>query len=554
MQFRGDDRAQSVQIGAILLFGILIIVLATFQATVVPDQNAAVEFDHSQTIQSDMQDLRNELLRASSGPASPVQMALGTSYPNRFVLINPPPPSGQIRTVGGDDPGVNVTLENSSGAVTVGNDYRNAELYWETANQAGLFNTSQIVYTPNYAEYSNPPTTVYENSLLYNRFANGQNRTTSGQQLVQGTTVNLLALQGDLQASRSSAYTVDVTPISQTARTVTVKSEIGDPLYINITSGLPASRWNKADLLGSQPRASASDAGTVTLNGETYHRVAIKLEAGETYELRTSAVGVGPVRDDEIIPEPAYLVVTEEYQPVANGSTETMTVEVRDRYNNPVTGANVTVNVDGTYLEVRNKTQDWGDSATFETNAEGRAEITYRGNETTGGDSAWLNASMENGSKEYEYRNVTGIEVPESTDSGGGGGGSGLNPVGQLVLESETLSGPNVTLNFNNTLDDDVNVTEARLNFYYYSKKNKRPSEANIFADGTQRATNVVIGGAYKPVSPAIVVSPTATGATLTLEFDEDPSDTGTNRDFFVLTLIYEVNGESVQTTYFIGL
>ncbi|NHX35468.1 MULTISPECIES: Ig-like domain-containing protein [Halolamina] len=556
MKFWGDDRGQSIQVGAILLFGILIILLATFQATVIPEQNAAIEFDHSRAAQSDMQDLRNGLLQASGGDAVPTRVNLGTTYPNRLFFINPPPAAGRLRTVGDEDPTLNVTLANSSGAVTVGSDYENARKYWASAGRAGVFNTSHIVYTPDYAQYDSPPTTVYENSLLYNRFSNGANRTLSGQQLVQGTTVNLVALQGDLQASGTGAKTVEMTTISAATRTVTVRSEIGDPLNITITSALPASRWNDDDLLGAQPRATAFDDGDVTVDGETYHRVAIKLEEGETYELRTSAVGVGAVPNDELVPDPAYLVVTEEFQPVANGSTDRMTVEVRDRYNNPVTGAQVNVSVDGQYLNLSNRTAT-GDSVTFETNSEGRAEITYTGTNSTGSDSAWLNASI--GGEGYEYRNVTGIEVPKVIIGGGGGdgGGDGVNPAatGDLILDSESVTGGNsVELVFNNTLDSQVNVSAARLNFYYCSKKNKCPSAADVTVGTDTRASNVQIGGNYETISPKIEVGPNDTGTTFTLEFDEDPADSGTNRDFFVLTLVFETNGGTQQATYFVGL
>ena len=543
MELRGDDRAQSVQIGAILLFGILIITMATFQATVVPDQNAGVEFDHSRAVQSDMQDLRNGLLRAAGGEAASTRISLGTTYPSRMLFINPPPPSGRIRTVGADDPSMNVTLETDSGNVTVGTDYENAKDYWANASDAGLFNTSHIVYTPDYAEYNTPPTTVYENSVLYNRFVGGQNTTLSGQQLVQGTTVNLVALRGDLQASRAGAYTVDVTTISEGTRTVTVRSEINNPLSINITSALPASRWNDSALLGSQPRATAHDAGTVTVDGEAYHRVEIRLEEGETYELRTSAVGVGALNPAEAVTDPAYLVVTEEYQPVANGSTETMTVEVRDRFNNPVTGADVNVRTDGTYLQV-NET----DNASFETNAEGQAEIRYEGTAVTESGDAWLNASI--GGETYEHRNVTGIDVPEFIAGGGGGDDGGeINPgtTGELMQTDAVLTGGgNVDVTFDNTDDQSISVTAVRVNFYYRSSGQPVTEATSISWNVSGVANNVGVGESYVEFTPTANIT---NKATATIDFDKGVK----NQDFFVLTLVYEIDGETERTTYFIN-
>lgn len=546
MTFWGDDRGQSIQVGAILLFGILIILLATFQATVIPEQNAAIEFDHSRAAQSDMQDLRNGLLQASGGDAVPTRVNLGTTYPNRLFFINPPPAAGRLRTVGDENPTMNVVLANGSGAVTVGSEYENARKYWASAGGAGVFNTSHIVYTPDYTQYDSPPTTVYENSLLYNRFSNGANRTLSGQQLVQGTTVNLVALRGNLQASGTGANTVDMTTISGATRTVTVRSEIGDPLNITITSALPASRWNDDDLLGAQPRATAFDGGTVTIDGETYHRVAIKLEEGETYDLRTSAVGVGAVPNDELVPDPAYLVVTEEYETVADGEQGSMTVEVRDRYNNPVTGAQVNASVDGDYLELSNRTQT-GDSVTFETDSEGRAEITYSGTNTTGSNSAWLNASI--GGEAYEYSNTTGIEVPEVTvGDGEGDEGDEINPgtTGELIQQGAS-SGPGgndvIDVTFNNTDEGQVNVTAVRLNFYY-SGSNPATKAETINWEG-EEVTDVEVGGSYVEFDSPV----TFTGeSTATIDFNKNA-----NNDFFVLTLVYELGGETQRTTYFIS-
>ena len=68
MDLLGDRRGQSIQIGAIILFGALIILLSTYQAFVVPDQNREVEFKHSQAVQNDLKEFRSGVISvASSG-------------------------------------------------------------------------------------------------------------------------------------------------------------------------------------------------------------------------------------------------------------------------------------------------------------------------------------------------------------------------------------------------------------------------------------------------------------------------------------------------------
>ncbi|GAB7013780.1 Ig-like domain-containing protein [Halolamina salina] len=552
MEFRGDDRGQSVQVGAILLFGILIVLLATIQTTVIPGQNAAVEFDHSRAVQSDMQDLRNGLLRASSGDAVPTRVKLGTTYPSRLFFVNPPPAAGRLRTVGNEESAMNVTVANGSGRVTVVSDYENAREYWAAASGAGVYNTSGIEYVPNYAQYDGAPTTVYDNSVLFNTFDNGANRTLTGQRLVQGNTIDLLALRGDLAEGGTGTETVDVETLSEQRRTVTVNSSATDPLYLNVTSRLSAEVWND-DLLGRT--AVATDTGPVTVDGTEYHRISIRLDEG-SYRLRAGAVGVGAVSDTvrNRSTEPAYMVVTDGYDVVSNGSDETgsITVEVRDRFNNPVTGAQVNASADGSYLQLLADGSETN-TTTIRTDAEGQATVEYTGVAPTRGD-AWLNVSI--GNETYEESVFEDLAVPEFAVGGGDGGGLNPGTTGDLILDdASNPNGNNVDLTFNNTIGTQVNITTIRLNFYYYSGGGSGPTVANsVTADGTERATNVEIGGDYRSLSPSIVVQPNDTGTTFRLTFDRSPSSSGGNRDFFVLSLVFEVDGTQYRETYFAGL
>jgi len=49
-----DERGQAIQIGAVILFSFVVIGFSLYQATVVPDQNSEVEFNHNQNVQQDM--------------------------------------------------------------------------------------------------------------------------------------------------------------------------------------------------------------------------------------------------------------------------------------------------------------------------------------------------------------------------------------------------------------------------------------------------------------------------------------------------------------------
>ncbi|MFB6126637.1 MAG: hypothetical protein ABEJ79_04985 [Halolamina sp.] len=117
MGFEGDERAVTVQIGAVILFAFLIIVLSIYQASVVPAQNQEIEFNHNQEVQNDMVDLRSAITdAASTGNAESAAVTLGTRYPSRALFVNPSSPSGAVRSVGTNEPAVNVTVANASAA------------------------------------------------------------------------------------------------------------------------------------------------------------------------------------------------------------------------------------------------------------------------------------------------------------------------------------------------------------------------------------------------------------------------------------------------------
>lgn len=551
-RFRTDERGVTVQIGAVMLFGILIIALATWQATVVPDQNAGVEFDHSRTVQSDMGDLRNGLIRAAAtGTPHPTSVNLGTRYPDRVLFVNPPPASGTLRSVGVDDARVNTSIDPAS----VDADHENARLYWENAPDAGVYDTGHVVYTPDYAEYRNAPTIVYENSLLVDRFDGDTALLRSGQTLVNGNTINLLALRGDLSEASVRAHTVDARPVSEMTNTVTVRSTAADPLVLAVTSRLPASTWESSVLADQAAVVDVAQRATWTKDGVTFHRVAIELRPG-SYELRAGAVGIGALTDDEARPDPAYLVAVDGYDTVGNETNGSVTVEVRDRFNNPVSDAPVNVSVDTDHLRVWNGSA-WNATATVDTDADGRATLRYRAvNVTSSGESASFRASIDDGNQAYETVEYPGVKVPVVAFGGGngagdGGGGSDLNPgsMGDLVLRSASLTGADVAVSLENTVEESVTVTHARLNFFYSTKDNMAPDSAVLAAGGTDRGT-LSIKSDWVELDGPVTLSPGQNDPAFTLEFQNGQVF---KEDFFVLTVVYEIDGERYRATYFIS-
>ncbi|WP_049947192.1 SNUT3/LISCH7 family protein [Halarchaeum acidiphilum] len=206
-----DRRAVAELVGAIMLFGILIISLSLYQAQVVPAQNERVEYQHSQQVQNQLTDVRNAILgTAWSGNSRPTSVTLGTRYPGRTVAVNPPPATGRLAT---EELG-NVTLTN----VTAASGPGGLREYLESKDHTLSYGTSALVYTPDYNEYHDAPRTVYENTLLYNAFASGDERSLplTGDSLVSasGDRVSLVVLTGDYRENGVGSATVDPQSVS----------------------------------------------------------------------------------------------------------------------------------------------------------------------------------------------------------------------------------------------------------------------------------------------------------------------------------------------------
>jgi hypothetical protein len=567
MEFFGDDRAVTVQIGAILLFAILIISLAMFQVSVIPDQNEAIEFKHNLNAQQGMSEVRNALLSAaSSGDPQSAIIPLGTTYPQRTLFVNPPPASGTIRTDGTGDTRVNVTINNADARST----YDNAETYWN--GTARTYNTGAVVYTPNYNEYSEAPTTVYEHTLVTNVFSENRTLEQTGQTLIRGNRINLLTVNGSLQENGVTAQTVDTRPLSSYTNSVTVESTKTDPLWINLTTRLDNETWGDEILLQQRTTnggnvAEVVEISTDTRNGVTYYRVGIRMKPGR-YQLRGASVAVGTVSEANKQPKPTYFVVTDGYDEVENGSTGSVTVEVRDQFNNPVDGFEVNGTLDSNHLRFVNESGAEVNTTSVVSDEDGEATFTYKAiNETTGSQTAWLNVSMLGPSEEYHYTNVSGREVPGVVIGDDGGDGGNTNPggsAGEVVLTGAETGGGNgkdlAILTLTNTDTDAVNLTNGRIEFYYTdsSKEYVEGALANgSYTNANQFPANpagvMEIGGSYVSFQPEIQLTPGDTK--VTLEFRQDG---GGNRDirdadFFIVSFVFEVDGETERYRYFVN-
>ena len=352
MRLLSADRGQSIQVGAVLLFGILIVALAVWQAVGVPNQNEQVEFDHNQEVQQQLTELRGSIL---SLPGSTVgqstTVTLGTRYPARAITINPPPASGTIETVGTTDSRSNITIANTTAGGELGD-------FWNTTpGDPQTYNTGRIEYQPNYNVYGDAPTTVYGQSVLYNEFTGTDRRLAlSEQALIDGDRITLVTLNGSLRENRIDSVGIDLNPVSTRTRTVELTNRTAGNITITLPTQLDSGQWD--DLLADEERVSDVRPG----DGDT---VVIELRPG-TYDLQLAKVGLGTGVGDE----------TEQYLTDVGGTafsinsdeTQTVTVEARDRFNRPLSG--VTINATA-------EKNDTAFATTKTTGPDGQARFTY---------------------------------------------------------------------------------------------------------------------------------------------------------------------------------
>jgi hypothetical protein len=253
MRFSPDRRGQSVVIGTVILFGFLILALASYQAFAVPAQNGEAEFDHSQDLQSDMQDLRASLLDVRDAEQDsyhpPVRVTLGFRYESRLFAVNPPPPEGALTT---QDRGP-IVVRNATVVPAVSDQFENTDPLFDTPHETRL-----LTFRPNYNEYRNPPRTTLEHSLLYNRFE-GANQTVTGQRTIDGDDkqLSLVAYSGDLDRQGLST-TLDPETLDGQTPVIPITSD-GGPLRVELPTHSPT-LWT--DLLAWEANVTVVDTTT----------------------------------------------------------------------------------------------------------------------------------------------------------------------------------------------------------------------------------------------------------------------------------------------------
>ena len=320
-----EDRAVAVPLAVILALGFLVVGMAIYQTSVVPAETAEVEYEHSTTVRAEFVELADAIgIAATEGSTAPSTVTLGTNYPFRPAFVGPPAASGTLETVGLDT----VSIENASYPGATGPNRR--------------YETRGIRYRPQYSRYDVGADTWIEHGIAVRRADSGSSVALSDQQLVDGSRLSLTVLDGNLSETTSGRVTVPVRPQSVDETTVEVTPNASGNLTLVAPTRLTESTWNRLLAAERTPEGNITDISVIDMGGIDVDQLRITLADG-SYDLDVASVAVGSGAAE---PEPAYLARRTRNQTVPDDARVPISVQVRDRYDNPVSGVRMNYSVD----------------------------------------------------------------------------------------------------------------------------------------------------------------------------------------------------------------
>ncbi|WP_435097304.1 Ig-like domain-containing protein [Halorubrum sp. N11] len=500
-------------VGTVILFGFLILALSLYQVQVVPQENSDIEFEHSQQIEGEFLDLRNAVLSASrTGAGRSTSVKLGTRYPQRTFALNPPPASGQLSTT---DPR-ELRIENA----TVEGD-GNVVVYWNNRTEtdgAIAFDTRSLRYSPRYHEFRDGPDLVYEHSLVVAEFENTVLSRTGQTVVDSDNRIRLTALNGTVDESGIERTSLDPETLSQSRRSVTLNSTGTGPIVLELPTDVSTER--AGDLESAWRDGLAEDDANVedvTVAGGT---VRVELNGTESYRLELGKVGLGTGTS---APDESTGYITNV------SSTDGVAVaEVRDRFNNPVVGAEVEVDVEN------NGTAD----ATLSTDESGRVEyevdavrdVEFHINEFEDVDRPWESV----------------LFADLGAAGGVGGGESEANPnVNGVVFEGAEKVNNGWNLEFTNTGDTEQNITQFRLNYYNSNNQGGQVTDGDVRDGSAAGLVPFDVGGDRVPLDPPVSLS-----AAETKDLEIRGMQKANKNDWFIVTLDYD---DGTRAQYFVS-
>lgn len=490
-KFTTDERGVSEVIGAILVFGLLVALMAIIQTQAIPAANQEVEFNHNQEVQGDLvkfHQVASEV--ATRGTGESVSIKAGTGYPTRLLFFNPPRATGSIST----SDNRTAELRNLEATDAEVADYLNG-----TTKDLG---TRNLEYAVNYHEFQGAPVTRYEYGILYNEHENATIIKNPGS-VVDDTDINLFFVAGNYTRTTGRAQSLDIRPVSAPARPITVTGQGNNNITLVLPTNLSIAKWK--DLYENQ--------GTVLgiSDGPRPGTVRIDLDGSRRYTLRIAGLGL---EQGVQKPKARYIVPADDGSTtVGAGDQAIVKYEVRDRYNNPVSGVDVDITLpNGTVVTEQT---DGDGRVTFPVTPSNPTFVEGRLSGCTTGPECTANFRVQVAN--LNPNPSSGVRLTEADDA----------PILGLIATA------NAGMTFESS-NGTRSMDQIRFNHYHPDPNGHSPVE---MSDGSTSIT-AQIGGPFVDV-PDAMDDITTTGTSYDLTFG---GSVGSDH-YWIVTIIYE-NGE----------
>ena len=432
-----DERAVSPVVGFVLIFALIMLVFAIYQADVVPAQNEEVEFKHSQEVEGDMSQLSSAMVSAgSTGTVRAQTVATGMNYPSRTLFINPGPPTGSLRL--GD--------ESDERTVDLSKVSANGSKYWDTdsTDDGGgetTFESKPVIYSVNYNLLQNDPRFTIRDGQLFRQYGGSEalsNGGASGGDPIPDNEIDLLLVDGNLSQNGQTA-SVEINPVSTSTEYLT-GTAYGNTI---LTFSTTLNKSEAEDMIGNG--FSSSGKEYAAFRGYTSHSsrpntVDVKLKPNTTFEFSITKISLGSEGEataHEVIPteEPTGPDNATARLDATVGEEKSFTVLVRDEYGNSVSGADVNEkpgsNVDSGNVTGQSPTNDQGKAKfTYTPNSTGSKEITVISPDTS------FNATYE-----FNVSSSSSEDSSSDTDNSSEGGDRIVYAEGDSLMSFSTKTG-----------------------------------------------------------------------------------------------------------------
>ncbi|MFQ3320063.1 MAG: hypothetical protein ACI8UR_001305 [Natronomonas sp.] len=533
MRLIPDNRGVSEVVGAILVFGILIALLSILQTQAIPAANQQIEFNHNQEAQGDLVKFHQTASEVSNtGQGESVRIQTGTGYPSRLLFYSPSAATGRLATTDNRT----VRIENATAT--------EPEVRQYMSGRTLRLNSRNFEYSVSYNYLDNAPTTRYEYGILYNNFSDATIIKNPGS-VVDDTDINLIFMSGNYSDASASVQSLDVRPNSAPARPVTIEgSDNGnDNITLELPTQMPLSTWE--ELVSSQDTV-------LNVSKPANDTVRIALNGSERYTLRMSRLSLEPGVEK---PDAHYIVPADDgTTSVGVGQTTNVKYEVRDEYNNPVSGTDVDITYpNGT--TVRKTTDGEGRVVTPLTPTDGGSESVNASIDTSGCNGAGAPARCQ---ATYTVQ-VSDLSINP---------GSGVRFVNASVVTGSILLPPllststdGMEVNFKTTSPGSTrDIARMRMNFY--GGQQDQPANTSLYNPGQTTSNEppavgpIEIGGKFYDRTDSqwrqdpATIDDDGTKYRFYFTTSDGSSRTVEDGDFFVLTVVFD-GGE--RAIYFVS-